>query len=357
MLKLLLVATPVGTLQSGQVGGVGINLGNIARELIARGHHLQILAPAASEVPDLPIKTIAGNLQLSAPKQSRESSIEIPPNSVLANLWEEVRQIQTDYDLILNFAYDWLPFYLTPFLQTPVLHYVNMGSWTVIMEEAIARVAQLRPGTLALHTQAQAQTFPQPEVFRVLGGGIDLSKYDFCETSQPFLAWAGRISPEKGIEDAFAAAVATNLRLQIFGYIQDPDYWQTLLTTYPLAQIDYHGFLPTQEFQAALGQCRALLMTHKWIEALGRVALEALACGVPVISYHRGGPIEIIEDGISGYLVEPDSLPDLITAIQSVPTLDRYACRQRVESHFSMQVLGDRLEEWFEAVLRRYPRQ
>ena len=61
MLKLLLVATPIGTLQSGQVGGVGINLGNIARELTARGYHLQILAPASSEVPDLPIKAIATN--------------------------------------------------------------------------------------------------------------------------------------------------------------------------------------------------------------------------------------------------------------------------------------------------------
>jgi UDP-glucose:tetrahydrobiopterin glucosyltransferase len=356
-MKLLFVSSPVSSLNSGRLGGVALNIRMIAEEMLRRGHQLQLVAPSDSAVESLPVKEIAGAIQPLIPEPTYNDPVLIPDNAVLGNMWDYARQVQADYDLIVDFGYEWLPFYLSPFFSCPVLHYVCIGSWTAVMDRAIAKVAQLRPGTLALHTQAQAQTFPQPEVFRVLGGGIDLSKYQFCETSQPFLAWAGRISPEKGIEDAFAAAVATNLRLQIFGYIQDPDYWQTLLTTYPLAQIDYHGFLPTQEFQAALGQCRALLMTHKWIEALGRVALEALACGVPVISYRRGGPIEIIEDGISGYLVEPDSLPDLITAIQSVSNLDRYACRQRVEAMFSMQALGDRLEQWFEAVLRCYPRQ
>ena len=350
-MKILLVATPVGTLQSGQVGGVGLNISNIAKELLGRGHDLTIFAPQGSKVEGLPIQEIAGALQKSAPKQKRDSEILIPPNAVIANLWDRAFQEQNNYQIIVNFAYDWLPLYVAPFFSTPVLHYINMSSWLVAMENAIDRVACLKPGTLAVHTQAQAETFPQSDIFRILGGGIEVDRYDFQVNAGQDLAWAGRISPEKGLEDAIAAAEITGKRLQIFGYLQDGDYWQSLQQRYPQAQLVYRGFLPTAQFQQALGQCQALLMTHKWVEALGRVALESLSCGVPIIAYHRGGPGEIVQDGISGFLVEPDSIKGLTTAIANLAKLDRHHCRKRAESEYSLAALGDRLEQWFADVL------
>lgn len=350
-MKMLLVATPVGTLQSGQVGGVGLNICNIAKELLNRGHDVTILAPQGSQVDGLPIVEIAGELQKSAPKQARESPIVIPPNGVITHLWDRAFQTQHQYEVIVNFAYDWLPLYVAPFFNTPVLHYVNMSSWLVAMEQVIDRVAALKPGTLGVHTRAQAETFPNPAVFRILGGGIEVERYEFQPHPGSDLAWAGRISPEKGLEDAIAAAAMTGKRLQIFGYIQDPDYWQALQTQYPNAELIYQGFLPTAQFQQALGHCQALLMTHKWVEALGRVALESLSCGVPIIAYRRGGPAEIIEDGVSGFLVEPDSIEGVTTAIANLSQLERCHCRQRAESEYSLAALGDRLERWMGDVL------
>jgi UDP-glucose:tetrahydrobiopterin glucosyltransferase len=105
--------------------------------------------------------------------------------------------------------------------------------------------------------------------------------------------------------------------------------------------------------QQELRQCRAMLMTPRWVEAFGNVAIEALACGVPVISYRRGGPAEIIQDGKTGFLVEPDSVDRLVDAIARLDEIDRYTCRQQAETEFSLKALGDRFEKWFRDILTR----
>jgi UDP-glucose:tetrahydrobiopterin glucosyltransferase len=351
-MKLLFVSSPVSSLRSGRLGGVALNIKMIAQEMRRRGHQLQILAPTDSSVESLPIQEIEGELQPLIPEPTYNDPILIPNNAVLANMWDHARQVQEDYDLIVDFGYEWLPFYLSPFFRCPVLHYVCIGSWSAVMDGAIQRVADLCPGTLGAHTKAQIETYQVPqESFRILGGAIDLTQYEFSSESEDSFAWAGRISSEKGLEDAVAAAEKTGIPLKVFGYLQDPEYWQNICQTYPSARLKYMGFLATAEFQRELGKCRALLMTHKWVEALGRVAIEALACGVPVISYCRGGPSEIVVDGKTGWLVEPDSLEGLTEAIQRIGQIDRHLCRQRVETEYSLAAFGDRLEKWFEDVL------
>ena len=81
------------------------------------------------------------------------------------------------------------------------------------------------------------------------------------------------------------------------------------------------------------------------------MAIEALACGVPVISYRRGGPAEIIQDGKTGFLVEPDSVNGLVDAIARLDEIDRYTCRQQAETEYSLRALGDRFEKWFWDIL------
>jgi UDP-glucose:tetrahydrobiopterin glucosyltransferase len=92
-------------------------------------------------------------------------------------------------------------------------------------------------------------------------------------------------------------------------------------------------------------------VTPRWVEAFGNVAIEALACGVPVIAYRRGGPAEIVCEGKTGWLVEPDSVSGLIAAIAQINQIDRAACRQQAEAEFSQAAMGDRLEQWFADIL------
>ncbi|MEC4986232.1 MAG: glycosyltransferase family 4 protein [Oscillatoria sp. PMC 1068.18] len=349
-MKLLFLSTPVGCLGSGQGGGVELTLQNVAQEMLKRGHEVEVVAPAGSVLGNLKIVGIAGNLQVPAQSQGRDIPICLPDNSVLANMCEYVRQQETNCDLVVNFAYDWLPFYLTPFFRCPVAHFISMGSMSVALDRIMTDVAEKFPKAIAVYTLSQAATFPFAESCQILGSGIDLDLYQFCPQPGECLAWLGRIAPEKALEDAVAAAKITGIPLRIFGKMQDRDYWEQICQDYPDAPVEYGGFLSTVELQRELGQCRAMLMTPRWVEAFGNVAIEALACGVPVIAYRLGGPAEIVRDGKTGFLVEPGSVTGLVEAIQRINEIERYACRQQAEAEYSLAALGDRFEVWFNQV-------
>lgn len=351
----MFVSTSVGPLGSGDGGGVELTLLNTARLMVDRGHSLAVVAPKGSHLDCVEVAEIEGALQVPAQTLSRTVPITMPENSVLGNMWAYVRQVQRQYDLIVNFAYDWLPFYLTPFLATPTAHLVSMGSLSNVMDAAIERVAVGYPNAIGVYTRTQAQTFAFADCCVPLGSGLDLTLYSYCETPENALCWLGRISPEKGLEDAMAVAQATGIPLKVMGQLQDRSYFDQVQRDFPDAPFEYLGFLKTDQMQAVVRQCRGLLVTSRWVEAFGNVLIEALACGVPVIAYRRGGPGEIVQNGKTGWLVEPDSVEGLITAIEALDKIDRKACRQQAEREFSLEALGDRTEAWFEAVLKFWP--
>ena len=347
-LKLLFLSTPVGPLSSGLGGGVELTVVNLVCALAQRGHQIAIAAPNNSQIKphakNIQLIQIPGILQPTAHTQGRDTPAVMVDNAVLSNQWTYARQVQKDYDLIVNFAYDWLPFYLTPFFDTPIAHFVSMGSLSHIMDQAIVQVDASIPGTLGAYTQTQIDTFPAGLTWQLLSSAIDLSQYVYCDTPGPDLVWLGRISPEKGLEDAIAAAAHTQTPLKILGKLENKDYWDTIQRTYPHAPIDYLGFVDTQQLQAIVRRCRGLLMTPRWIEAFGNVAIEALACGVPVVAYRRGGK--------TGWLVEPDSVAGLVSGIQQLDQIDRAYCRQQAELHYSLFALGERFEYWFETIIK-----
>lgn len=347
MLKILFVSTSVGSLGSGQGGGVELTVQNLAQELCRRGHRLEVVAPEGSFLKNIPVTNIPGNFQIPVQTQSRSVPICLPDNSVLANMWDYARRVQHNYDLLVNFAFDWLPFYLTPFFETTIAHFISMGSMTEASDRIMQKVIEGHPHTFGVYTQSQADTFPFANECEILSSAIDLSLYQFNNDPEASLAWLGRIAPEKALEDAVAAVNITGTPLKIFGKIQDQDYWSQICHDFPDAPIEYKGFLTTEELQQELGKCRALLMTPRWIEAFGNVAIEALACGVPIIAYRRGGPSEIVKHGQTGFLVDPDSITGLVTAINQIDQIDRQFCRQLAEEEYSLTALGDRFEAWF----------
>jgi UDP-glucose:tetrahydrobiopterin glucosyltransferase len=94
-----------------------------------------------------------------------------------------------------------------------------------------------------------------------------------------------------------------------------------------------------------------LLNTPKWNEAFGNVVVEAMACGVPVVAYRRGGPGELVQSGLNGLLVPPDDLNALQAAVLAAERLDRQACRRWVEHHASREAFAGRVEAWLLAGL------
>ena len=364
MLRLLLLSTPVGPLGSGLGGGVEATVINLAQVLVERGHTVEIAAPKGSFFPKgsplsdkLSLIQSPGILQPTAQTQGRQAPVVT--ESALSNMWDYARQVQSRYDLLVNFAYDWLPFYLTPFLSTPVVHFVSMGSLSDRLDEAIVQVSDRFPGRLGAYSQTQADTFEGVRYWEILGCGLDMEQYVYGDRPDDCVAWIGRISPEKGLEDAIAAAALAEKPLKIFGKLEDEAYWERLQslirrvqqTVQQTIEIEYCGFLATPALQEKVGRSQALLMTPKWTEAFGIVAIEALACGVPVVAYRRGGPAEIVRDGENGWLVEPDDVDGLVAAIGRVGEINRGTCREGAIASYSLSAWGRRFERWFCRIL------
>ena len=351
--RILLASTPVGPLGSGIGGGVELTLHNLVYGLGLQGHHVEVVAPAGSLHVGERVHQVKGALQVSSQTQARDARIEMPSGSVLAAMWRTVSDIQDQFDAVINLAYDWLPLYLTPFMRVPVLHLVSMGSLNDVMDSALADVELELSGRLAAHSMAQANTFPYPAMFRIVGNGIVTERYDLQTSSdaEAVLGFVGRISPEKGLEDVAELSARTGRVVRVWGMMQDAAYWHRVVAEHPDARLDYRGFLPTDELQAEIGRCAALVMTPKWVEAFGNVAIEAMATGVPVLTYDRGGPAEIVVDGVTGFVVPADDVDALVGAVARINQIDRVMCRQRVDAEYSSLAMADRVVSWVDEVV------
>ena len=166
--------------------------------------------------------------------------------------------------------------------------------------------------------------------------GLPEDLYTFQDTPGSYLAFLGRISPEKGIEQAIAIARQAGMPLKIVAKIDQVDraYFQSVVQ--PLLDdplVEYLGEMGERDKNAFLGQAYALLFPIDWPEPFGLVMIEALACGTPVIAYGRGSVPEVLEDGVTGWIVAGQD--EAVQAIAQVSTLSRTRCRQTFEERFS----------------------
>ena len=351
-MRILVVSTPIGPLGSGRGGGVEVTLASLVAGLLDRGHQLTVVAAEGSVLPRscaaAAIWSCRGSSQPSAQHQGRQAPIVMPADALLARFWRRVlaEAPAAGCEAVINLAYDWLPFWLTPTAPLPIFHLVSMGSVNDAMDQAIADVAAWDQRRLAFHTATQAADFALPQEPTLVGNGFDLAAYGFCARPERLLGWVGRVAPEKGLEDAAAVAARLGLPLAVWGLLEDAAYAAAVEASVPAGTLQWRGFLPTDQLQGQLGRCLALLNTPKWNEAYGNVVVEAMACGVPVVAYRRGGPGELVKPGVTGLLVEPDDVAGLAEATSRVGSIEREACRRWAETHASCRVLARRVEHW-----------
>jgi UDP-glucose:tetrahydrobiopterin glucosyltransferase len=360
-MRLLVVSTPVGALGSGRGGGVEHTAAMIVSGLLSRGHGVTVLAAEGSRLPPAcaaaRLWSERGVDQPSWQHRPRDTAVAIPADALLPRLWQRALEHQARFDCILNLAYDWLPFWITRHAVTPLCHLVSMGSVAQVMDEVIEAAAAWRPERLAFHTAAQAADFRLPGPPRLVGNGFDLDRYQPlpADAVEPALGWAGRISPEKGLEDAALVAARLGLPLRVWGLRENGAYAEAVERSVPAGTIDWRGFQPTDRFQAELARCRVFLNTPKWNEAFGNVVVEAMACGVPVAAYGRGGPGELVVEGANGALAPADDLDALAAAVERAARLERAGCRVWAERHHSPEAFTARIEAWLLAVVAPNP--
>ena len=355
-MHIVLISTPIGFLGSGKGGGVELTLNSLVTGLLAAGHTIDVVAPKNSKLLDASNKVklhcVEGNEQKSWQHQDYYSLVNIPDNSLLSGMIEKAISIGEKADIILNFSYDWLPIWMTLNIEIPIAHIISMGSESYVISNLIRNVYSKYPNNFAFHSKTQASDYPFIKKPIVVGNGFKLSNYIFQDSKDGPLGWVGRVAPEKGLEDAAYVANALGEKLNVWGIIQDETYALKIEKMFSPGILVWNGFLETDKLQRELGTCRALLNTPKWNEAYGNVVVEALACGVPVVAYKRGGPGEIIEHCKTGYLAKPDDKDSLLKYLKVINNIDRKYCRKWVENNASSDIFASKVLNWLQTVIK-----
>ncbi len=229
--------------------------------------------------------------------------------------------------------------------------------------------AEFRDMPLISISQHQRRPLPMARWIATIHNGLPETLYDFQPRAGDYLAFLGRISPEKGPETAIEIAHRAGIPLRMAAKIDplDRDYFESRVR--PLLQpplIEFLGEIDERGKNELLGGALALLFPVDWPEPFGLTMIEAMACGTPVIAYRRGSVPEIISDGVSGYIVDDPAAA--IDALQRIDRIDRHACRRHFEEHFSARrmaegylgayaqlIAGGMTEEGEEATWRRPP--
>ena len=357
-MRLIIISTSIGFLGSGRGGGVELTLNSLVNGLLKQNHLVNVVAPFNSKLSEscvfANLFTVNGYEQKSWQHLDYFAKTKLSKNSIVNVMFEKALSLMKDCDAIINLSYDFLPISKTLELDYPILHLISMGDESNEVSNIISRVYSNYPYNFAFHSRAQASDYPFIKDPIILGHGFELSKYTFQEKNDGPLAWVGRVAPEKGLEDAVYVASEMGEKLNVWGFMEDKEYATKIEEIYPSGQICWKGYLQTNKLQRELGQCRALINTPKWNEAYGNVVVEAMACGVPVVAYRRGGPGEIIQHGETGYLVKANDKENLLHHLKKIKNINRKKCREWVENNASSNIFADKVVSWLQKVIKEY---
>jgi len=180
--------------------------------------------------------------------------------------------------------------------------------------------------------------------------GIPIDDFPFDAAGGPDLLFFGRIHPDKGAAEAIEAARATGHRLVMAGIVQDQGYHERAVApAIDGDRVTYLGPVGGADRTRTLGHAAALLHLINFDEPFGLSVIEALACGTPVIAINRGSMPELIDHGVTGFLV--DDVAGAIDAIGRIGEIDRAACRRAAEARFSVERMADRYLELYWSLL------
>ena len=186
-------------------------------------------------------------------------------------------------------------------------------------------------------SNAQRRPVPQAKWLRTIHHGLPerLLTPQACKPS--YLAVLGRIAPEKGVDRAIRIAARCGIPLKIAAKVDraDQEYYDELIR--PLIDrnplVEYIGEIGDPDKSEFLSGAIGLLVPIDWPEPFGLVMIEAMACGTPVIAYNRGSVAEIIDDGLTGFVVEDEI--SAVAAVDRLSTLSRHAIRKQFETRFT----------------------
>ena len=310
----------------------------LTEELVAQGHEVTLFASGDSRT--------SANLVAACPRALRLDSRCRDPLSHHVVMIEQVFQRQNRFDII-HFHCDYLHFPLSRRSRTPTVTTLH-GRLDLPDLQGLYREYADMP--LVSISDAQRAPIPRANWRATIHHGLPAGIGRLYPRPGSYLAFVGRVSPEKRVDRAIEIARRAGLTLKIAAKVDahDRDYFEEIVR--PMLSgpgIEFVGEIAEEDKDAFLGNALALLFPIDWPEPFGLVMIEAMARGTPVIAFPGGSVREVVENGVTGYVI--DEIGPAVSAVERVGSLDRARIRREFERRFT----ADRMARDYAALYAR----
>lgn len=306
-------------------GGTERVVSYLTEELVRQGHEVTLFASGDSRTRAHLKPVCAKALRLvNAPAFTRLAW------HVLEAEW--VAQQCEEFDVIHSHA-DFLPFSLLRRICVPALSTMH---GRLDIAENLSLFREFDDMKLVSISDAQRAPMPWAKWIATVHHGLPEDLYRPGDGKGGYLAFLGRVSPEKGLARAIRIARFAGMPLRVAAKVDSADQKYFERNIRPLLKdprIDFLGEIGEDRKSEFLGNAAAVLFPIQWPEPFGLVMIEALACGTPVIAFPAGSVPEILENGVTGFVV--DTVKAAAEAVKRIPTISRSRCREEFETRFS----------------------
>jgi glycosyltransferase involved in cell wall biosynthesis len=321
-------------------GGTERVVSGLTEELVKRGHHVVLFASGDSRTSAELVPCCARGLRLNP-------SVRDPLAYAMTAIGKLAARAD-EFDLIHSHL-DYIMFPFTRLLRTPVVSTLHGRLDLAELQHVYAEFDEVSVISIS---NAQRRPLPSLRWLATVYNGIHLSHFTLRERPGRYLAFLGRISPEKRLDRAIEIARAVDMPLRVAAKVDpaDRDYYER--TIRPLLRdprVEYIGEIAEREKDAFLGEAYAYLFPIDWPEPFGITMIEAMACGTPVIAMDCGSVREVVAHGRTGFVCH--AVAEMIEAVAAVPRIDRRACRAHVAERFSVERMADGYEAAYRTLL------
>jgi glycosyltransferase involved in cell wall biosynthesis len=323
-------------------GGTERVVSYLTEELVNQGHEVTLFASGDSVT----------NARLIAPC---ERSLRLDPDCVdqMAHhilMLEQVYHQFNTFDII-HFHIDYLHF---PVSRRQRIPHATTLHGRLDIPDLRSLYREYRDMPVVSISDSQRKPLPGIHWQGTVYHGLPENLYSCNDAPGKYLAFLGRISPEKRLDRAIEIAIRAGLPLKIAAKVDrvDQEYFTDLIEPmldHPL--IEYIGEIGDSDKQEFLSNASALLFPIDWPEPFGMVLIEAMACGTPVIAWGHGSVPEIIEDGVNGFVVE--SIESAVDAVRRLSEIERRTCRSVFERRFSARQMAHGYVDTYERLIAR----
>jgi glycosyltransferase involved in cell wall biosynthesis len=322
-------------------------VGFLVAELHRRGHQVTLFAAGDSEVECELVPTIPRSLWSINYRGDISNYMAL----TVAKVWAERDRFDVIHSHLETTAFPFARHCTTPVVST--LHgRLDVSGIPDLMTE-------FPDIPLVAISRNQRRWAPHANWVATIHHGLDLDQVPFSPKIGKYLAFVGRVAPEKGVRQAIELARRVGLPLRMVAKVYDDAeralFEEIVAPAVKEGIVEFLGELPPALRDPVLAGARATLMLGQWPEPFGLVAIESMAAGTPVIARRAGALTETIEDGLDGYLI--DDLTEAALAIGLVGELDRTEIRRRAIERFSTARMVDEYEAVYRSVIAERGRQ